>query len=81
MSRAENVTIDIQLGRGSDSIDCRHLAADLVRRQVAVIVAVSTVRGAGSQVGHPDDTHRLHRLRMTRLGLVLSPASPGRAAT
>ena len=37
--------------------------------------------GARGQGGNHDDPHRLHRRRQTRSGLVLSPASPGRAAT
>ena len=37
--------------------------------------------GVGGQGGNHDDPHRLHRRPKTRSSLVLSPASPGRAAT
>ena len=37
--------------------------------------------GARGQGGNHDDPYRLHRSPKTRSGLVLSPASPGRAAT
>ena len=58
------------------------LAADLVRRQVAVIAATGgAVTPLGGQGGDHDDPHRLPRPPKTRSGLVLSPASPGRAAT
>ena len=57
------------------------LAADLVRRQVAVIAATGGCRGVRGQGGNHDDPHRLHRRPKTRSGLVSSPASPGRAAT
>ena len=56
------------------------LAAELVRRRVAVI-ATGGPCGVRGQGGNHDDPHRLRRLPKTRSGLVLSPASPGRAAT
>ena len=57
------------------------LAADLVRRPVAVIATIGhscRVRGQG---GNHDNSHRLSRPPRTRSGWVSSPASPGRAAT
>ena len=57
------------------------LAAELVRRRVAVIAASEHAAGVGGQGGNRDDPHRLHRRRGPGRSLVLSPASPGRAAT
>ena len=39
------------------------LAADLVRRQVAVIAATGGTSGAGGQGGNHDDSHRVRRRR------------------
>ena len=55
------------------------LAADLVRRQVAVIAATgSPAVGAGGQGGNHDDPYRLHVGEdPVKLGLVASLARPG----
>ena len=54
------------------------LAAELVRRQVAVIAATGNLRGVGGQGGNHDDPHRLHVAEdPVRLGLVASLARPG----
>ena len=53
----------IPLGRGPISIGCRRWRPNLVRRQVAVIAAIGTPRGARGQGGNHDDPHRLQRRR------------------
>ena len=54
------------------------LAADLVRRQVAVIAAVGEPANARGQGSNHDDPHRLRRGDdPVRLGLVASLARPG----
>ena len=57
------------------------LAADLIRRQVTVIAAMSTVAAADSEDGNDDNPYCFRRRRRTRSRLVLSPALPDRAAT
>ena len=54
------------------------MAADLVRRQVAVIVATGGTRcGAGGEGGDRDDPDRLPSARSGQAGLVASLARPG----
>ena len=57
------------------------LAADLVRRQVAVIAAAGDAIGVGGQGGNNDNSHRLHHRPRPGQIWVWWPASPGRAAT
>ena len=74
----ENVAIEYRWAE--NQIDrLPELAADLVRRQVAVIVASGgRRRGVGGQGGNHDDPHRLRRRDdPVRLGLVASLARPG----
>ena len=76
----ENVAIEYRWAE--NQIDrLPELAAELVRRQVAVIATLGKSGGVGGQGGNHDDPDRLRRWPKTRSGLVLSPASPGRAAT
>ena len=57
------------------------LAADLVRRQVAVIVATAAPLRRSRPRRQPRRSPSSSSSPKTRSGLVLSPASPGRAAT
>ena len=57
------------------------LAADLVSRQVAVIVTGGDSVAAGGQGRNHHGPHHLPRLAKTRSGSVSSRASPGQAAT
>ena len=75
----ENVTIEY---RWADNQSDRFpvLAAELVRRQVAVIVAGNS-SAAFAAKGATTTIPIVFTPPKIRLGLVLSPASPGRAAT
>ena len=57
------------------------LAAELVRRQVAVIVATGRSPAASRPRRQPRRSPSSSSSPKTRSGSVLSPASPGRAAT
>ena len=57
------------------------LAADLVRRQVAVIVAMAVPLRRSRPRRQPRRSPSSSSSATTRSSLVLSPASPGRAAT
>ena len=57
------------------------LAADLVSREVDVIVAVSGPCSACSEKRDLYDSDRLHEPAPTRSGMAWLPVSPGRAAT
>ena len=57
------------------------LAAELVRRQVAVIVTSGGLTGRSRPRRRPRRSQSSFPPAKTQSGLVLSPASPGRAAT
>ena len=64
-------------GRKVRMIDCLRLAADLVRRQVAVIAATSVPRGTGGQGSDHNDPDRLrYAADPVEAGLVASLNRP-----
>ena len=77
----ENVAIDYRWAEGQiDRLPA--LAAELVRRQVAVIAATEHCVGTCSEGGNHDDSDRLRRSDdPVGLGLVASLARPGGNAT
>ena len=76
----QNVTVEYHWLEGQyDRLPA--LMADLVRRQVAVIATPGHARCARGQSCNSDDPDRLRCSAKTRSSLVLSPASPGPAAT
>ena len=77
LRRGQNVAIEYRWADGqSDRLPA--LAADLVRRQVAVIVATGHPGGARGQGRDHDDSDRLHhRQRSGQAGLVASLNRPG----
>ena len=74
-----NVAIEYRWAEGqNDRLPA--MAADLVRRQVAVIAATSYSGGARSKGGDRDDSDRL-LVGADPVGSALSPASTAQAAT
>ena len=81
MSRARTSRSNIA-GRKANTIDCRSLAADLVRRQVTVIVAGGgTPSAARGQGGDHDDSNRLRGSGRPGRAWTCRQPEPTRAAT
>jgi putative tryptophan/tyrosine transport system substrate-binding protein len=75
----ENVAIEYRWAEGqTDRLPA--LAADLVRRRVAVIAAVSNASALAAKAA-PTRSPSSSWSPKSRSGLVLSPASPGRVVT